>query len=82
MNTEICDMLGMMHASWTIAQTSVDTVNVNETDTAILEKFYPISNRPDILLNVKYYITTNRIGIVEASICPAGPLSLTLNDDH
>ncbi|MBS4035632.1 MAG: hypothetical protein KGZ85_14270 [Ignavibacterium sp.] len=75
MDTEICDMLGMMHPAWSITESSTDTVIVNEEGIVILEKNYPVCNRVDIKLNVKYLITTGGVGIVETSIHPVNPFS-------
>lgn len=82
MDTEICDMLGMMHLAWTITQSSMDTVIVNEEGIVILEKNYMVSNRPDILLNVKYLITTGGVGIVDISIHRLNHFSFSLNVDE
>jgi hypothetical protein len=82
MDTEICDMLGMMHPAWTITESSTDTVIVNEEGIVILEKNYPVCNRVDIILNVKYLITTCGVGIVETSIHPVNLFSLSIKRDE
>lgn len=68
MNSEICDLFGMMHPAWSISGNSEDIVYVSEEGIEILEKTYQICNRTDILLLVKYLITTEGIGIAEISI--------------
>lgn len=68
MNSEICSMFGMMHPAWSIAGNSEDIIYVSEEGIEILEKTYQICNRTDILLLVKYLITTEGTGIAEISI--------------
>ncbi|HSL90965.1 MAG TPA: hypothetical protein VK870_16815 [Ignavibacteriaceae bacterium] len=81
MDTEICDMLGMMHPPWTITESSMDTIIVNEEGIVILEKNYPVCNRVDIILKAKYLITTEGVGIAEISIHPVNLFTFSLNVD-
>jgi hypothetical protein len=68
MNTELCDMLGMMHPQWAVTGTSEDIVYVSEEGIVLLTKTYPVCNRTDIVLIVKYLITTEGVGIGEMYI--------------
>ena len=78
---EMCDKLGMMHPKWSITQSSVDIVIISEEGIVILEKNYPVCNRIDIMLNVKYLITTEGVGIADLSIIPVNPFSCLRNLD-
>ncbi|MFO7527011.1 MAG: hypothetical protein R6W68_16275 [Ignavibacteriaceae bacterium] len=68
MNTELCDLLGMVHPAWSVTGNSEDIVYVSEEGIVILEKNYQICNRSDIRLHVQYLITTNGLGIAALSI--------------
>lgn len=70
MDSKLCDMLGMMHLEWRIEGRSEDVVYVSEDGIAIVEKCYSITNRTDVVLLVKYLVTTNGIGISNVSLAP------------
>ncbi len=70
MNSEINDMLGMMHLEWRIEGRSDDIVFVSEDGIVLMEKCYPITNRTDVVMLVKYLVTTNGIGISSVSLAP------------
>lgn len=63
MSSELYDYLGMMHPAWSIAESSEDTIRVSKEGIVILEKKYFVSNRPDIILNAQFIITTEGVGI-------------------
>ena len=67
-NSELNDMLGMMHLEWRIEGRSDDIVYVSEDGIVLLEKCYPITNRSDVVLLVRYLVTTNGIGISALSL--------------
>ena len=69
-NSELNDMLGMMHLEWRIEGRSDDIVYVSEDGIVLLEKCYPITNRSDVVLLVRYLVTTNGIGISGLSLAP------------
>lgn len=68
MNSEIFDMLGMMHPAWSISGFSEDIIYVRENGVVLLQKEYQICNRPDINLVVDYLISTKGICVSEISI--------------
>lgn len=63
LNAVLCDNLGMVHLEWRAAGRSEEIVHVSIEGIALIEKSYPITNRPDIVLLVQYLVTTNGIGI-------------------
>lgn len=77
MCSELCDLFGMMHPEWRVLGSSEDLVFVSEEGIAILEKYYPVCNRVDIRLNVKYLVTTEGVGIVQMMIEPVSLFSLS-----
>jgi len=69
-NSEINDMLGMMHLEWRVEGRSDDIVYVSEDGIVLLEKCYSITNRNDVILLVRYLVTTNGIGISGLNLAP------------
>lgn len=69
-DSEINDMLGMMHLEWRVEGRSDDIIYVSEDGIVLLEKCYSITNRSDVVLLVQYLVTTNGIGISGVSIAP------------
>jgi len=70
MNAVLCDMLGMVHLEWRVEDKSHDIVHVSEEGILILEKSYWITNRTDVVLLVKYLVTTNGVGIASVNLIP------------
>jgi hypothetical protein len=70
LNAVLCDNLGMVHLEWRAEGRSEEIVYVSEEGIALIEKSYPVTNRPDIVLLVQYLVTTNGIGISRAVIVP------------
>ncbi len=68
MQTELKDMFGVMHQNWNILGKSEDVVYVSEEGILLVEKTYPVSNRIDVALLVKYLVTTNGVGISSTQI--------------
>jgi hypothetical protein len=63
MDSKLCDKFGMTHLEWRIQGRSDDIVYVSEEGILLLEKTYPITNRDDVVLLVRYMVTTNGVGI-------------------
>jgi hypothetical protein len=70
MNSELDDLLGMMHLEWVAQGRSDDIVYVSEEGILLFEKSYQISNRNDVVLLVQYLVTTNGVGISNVSLTP------------
>jgi hypothetical protein len=70
MNSELDDLLGMVHLEWTAQGRSDDIVYVSEEGILLFEKSYQISNRNDVVLLVQYLVTTNGVGISSVSLAP------------
>ena len=70
MDSELDDLLGMMHLEWRIQGRSDDVVYVSEEGILLLEKCYWITNRNDVVLLVQYLVTTNGVGISGVSLAP------------
>ncbi len=70
MNSTLCDKLGMVHLDWRIEGRSDDLVYVSEEGILLLEKSYWITNRTDVVLLVRYLVTTNGMGIADVSLVP------------
>ena len=68
MNSRLCDKLGMPHLEWRIEDKSDETVYVSEEGILLLEKTYSITNRSDVVLLVRYLVTTNGMGIANVNI--------------
>lgn len=68
MNSILCDKLGMVHLEWRAEDRSDDIVYVSEDGIALLEKSYSITNRSDVVLLVRYLVTTNGIGLADTKI--------------
>ena len=70
MNSELDDLLGMMHLEWIVRGRSDDIVYVSEEGILLVEKTYWITNRNDVVLLVKYLVTTNGVGISSVNLVP------------
>ena len=70
MDSELDDLLGMMHLEWRIQGRSNDIVYVSEDGILLIEKTYPITNRNDVVLLVQYLVTTNGVGISSVNLVP------------
>ena len=70
MNSVLCDKLGMVHLEWRVEGKSHDVVHVSEEGILLLEKSYWITNRTDVVLLVKYLVTTNGVGIASVNLVP------------
>lgn len=68
MNSILCDKLGMVHLEWRVEARTEDIVYVSEEGIALLEKSYTITNRNDVVLLVRYLVTTNGIGVADVKI--------------
>ena len=68
MDSDLCDPLGMVHLEWKAKGRSEDIVFVSEEGIAFVEKSYPITNRADVVLLVRYMVTTDGIGISRVSM--------------
>jgi hypothetical protein len=68
MNSVLCDKLGMVHLEWRAEGRSSEIVTVSEEGILLLEKTYSITNRPDVVLLVKYLVTTNGVGIASVNV--------------
>lgn len=68
MNSVLCDPLGMVHPEWRVEGRSDDVVYVSEEGIALVYKDYPITNRNDVVLVVRYMVTTDGVGISDISI--------------
>jgi len=69
-NAVLSDRLGIAHLEWRVEARSNDIVTVSEDGILILEKCYSISNRTDVVLLVKYLVTTNGVGIASIDLVP------------
>jgi hypothetical protein len=70
MNAILCDKLGMVHLEWRAEDRSNDVVYVSEEGIALLVKSYPITYRSDVVLLVRYLVTTDGIGIADVNLVP------------
>jgi hypothetical protein len=70
MNSELNDLLGMVHLEWQIHGRSDDIVYVSEDGILLIEKTYQITNRSDVVLFVQYLVTTNGVGISNVGFTP------------
>lgn len=68
MNSILCDKLGMVHLEWRAENRTEDIVYVSEDGIALLEKSYSITNRSDVVLLVRYLVTTNGVGIADVKV--------------
>jgi hypothetical protein len=66
----LCDKLRMMPCVWFIEGKSDEIVQVSEEGILLLEKSYSITNRNDVVLLVKYMVTTNGMGISSVDLVP------------
>ena len=63
MDSELCSPIGMVHLEWRINAKSDDIIYVSEDGIALVEKSYKITNREDVLLVVRYIVTTDGVQI-------------------
>jgi hypothetical protein len=68
MDSQLCDKLMMMHLEWLITGKSEDQIVVSEEGIAIVDKYYEITNRDDIVLFVQYLVTTEGVGVADIVI--------------
>lgn len=66
----LCDKLRMMPCAWIIEGKSDEVVQVSEEGILLLEKSYPITNRNDVVLLVKYMVTKNGLGLSGVNLVP------------
>lgn len=62
-NSQLNDMLGMMHLEWRSSGKSEDSMYISEEGIYILQKAYSITNRDDVVLVVQYLVTTEGVGV-------------------
>jgi hypothetical protein len=70
MNSVLCDKLGMVHLEWSVEGKSNDIVYVSEDGILLVEKTYWITNRNDVVLLVRYMVTTDGVGISSVNLVP------------
>jgi len=70
MDAELNNLLGMSPLKWRIQGKSQDVVNVSEEGILLIEKSYWITNRSDVVLLVKYLVTTDGVGISGVRLAP------------
>jgi hypothetical protein len=70
MDSKLCDKLGMVHLEWRAEGKSDDIVYVSEEGILLVEKTYWITNRNDVVLLVRYMVTTDGVGISKISLVP------------
>jgi len=63
LNSQLFDMLGMMHPDWSSSGKSEDSMYISEEGIYILQKAYRITNRDDVVLVVQYLVTTEGVGV-------------------
>ncbi len=69
-DASLCDLAGIAHLEWRIRGKSDDLVSVSEEGILLLEKSYSITNRHDVVLLVKYLVTTDGVGIASVNLVP------------
>ena len=62
-NSQLYDMLGMMHPDWSSSGKSEDSMYISEEGIYIIQKAYRITNRDDVVLVVQYLVTTEGVGV-------------------
>ena len=70
MDSKLCDKLGMVHLEWRIEGRSNEIVYVGAEEVLLIEKTYTITNRNDVVLVVRYAITSNAVGISTLRLVP------------
>ena len=68
MSSKLCDKLGMVHLEWRIENRSEEIVYVSEEGILLLEKMYSITNRSDVVLLVRYLVTTIGVGLANVNL--------------
>jgi hypothetical protein len=69
-HASLCDKFRMMPCAWIIEGKSDEVVQVSEEGILLLEKSYPITNRNDVVLLVKYMVTKNGLGLSGVNLVP------------
>jgi len=59
----LCNKLGMQQSLWSVDGKSNDVVQVSEEGILLLDKYYTITNRNDVVLHVKYLVSTEGMGV-------------------
>ena len=67
----LCNKLAMRPCLFSVEGKSNDVVQVSEEGILLIDKYYPITNRNDIVLKVKYLVTTEGVGISRVELIPA-----------
>ena len=62
-NSQLNDMLGMVHKEWNSSGKSEDSMYISEEGIYILQKAYNVTNRDDVVLVVQYLVTTEGVGV-------------------
>jgi hypothetical protein len=70
MDSKLCDKLGMVHLEWRAEGRSDDIVYVSVEGILVVEKTYWITNRSDVVLLVKYLVTTDGVRISSVNLVP------------
>ena len=70
MDSKLCDRLGMVHLEWRVKGKSNDIVYVSEEGILFVEKTYWITHRNDVVLLVRYMVTTDGVGISSVNLVP------------
>jgi hypothetical protein len=68
MDSELCSPIGMVHLAWKINAKSDDIIYVSEEGIVLVEKSYKITNREDVLLLVRYLVTTDGVRISQINL--------------
>lgn len=68
MDSELCSRCGMVHLEWKINAKSDDIIYVSEEGIVLVEKSYKITNREDVLLLVRYLVTTDGVRISQINL--------------
>ncbi len=69
-DSELENLTSMSPVKWRVSAKSEDIVTVSEEGIVLLEKSYWITGRPDVVLLVKYLVTTEGVGISGVSLAP------------
>jgi hypothetical protein len=69
-DSELENLTGMTPVKWRVRAKSQDVVTVSEEGILLIEKSYWITGRTDVVLLVKYLVTTEGVGISGVSLAP------------
>lgn len=67
-DSELENLFGMMRSKWRIQGRSFDIICVSEEGIVLIEKTYWITNRNDVVLLVRYMVTTDGVGISSVNL--------------